>query len=179
MLRRADRALLQAKGEGRNTVVTLGGGVTEPHDKELPRWHWLRWWKPQPGQHLLQRRVVTAVPLHLAAEKLRGFIADHTAKILEIAKNQVVLEIAGKNLPLMRRSSDRPTPFLVELNLEEIQADDDTHAAGGRLRTVVQITIRPKRQRDRRRNGVAGRACQLFISLRSYLMAQDYSELRQ
>jgi diguanylate cyclase (GGDEF)-like protein/PAS domain S-box-containing protein len=175
MLHRADRALLQAKSEGRNTVVTLGGGVTEPQDREPQRWHWLLWWKQQPGQHLLQRRVETVVPLHLATEKLRGFIADHNAEILEIAKNRVILDIAGKNLPLMRRSSDRPTPFLVELNLEEVQVDHDTHATGGQLRTLVQITIRPKRQRDRRRNGVDERARQLFVSLRSYLMAQDYA----
>ncbi len=174
MLRRADRALLQAKSEGRNTVVTLGGAASEPQERELPRWQRLLWWKQQPGQHLLQRRVVTVVPLHLATEKLRGFIGDHTAGILEIAKNRVVLEIAGKNLPLMRRSSDRPTPFLVELNLEEVHAEHDAHIAGGQLRTVVQITIRPKRHRDRRRNGVDDRARCLFLSLKSYLMAQDY-----
>lgn len=176
MLRRADRALLQAKSEGRNTVVTLGVGVTDPHDKDSQRWHWLLWWKQQPGPHLLQRRVVTVVPLDLAAEKLRGFIADHVAEILEITRNRVVLEIAGKNLPLMRRSSDRPTPFLVELNLEEVQLDRDAHAVGGQLRTVVQITIRPKRQRDRRRNGVDERVRQLFLGLRYYLMAQDCAE---
>ena len=179
MLRRADRALLQAKSEGRNTVVTLGGGVTEPHDSEVQRWRWLLWWKQQPGQHLLQRRVVTVVPLHLAAEKLRGFIGDHAAEILEIAKNRVVLEIAGKNLPLMRRSTDRPTPFLVELTLEEVNADHGMNTPGNQLRTLVQITIRPRRQRDRRRNGVDERARQLFISLRSYLMAQDYEERRR
>jgi hypothetical protein len=111
----------------------------------------------------------------LATEKLRGLITDHAAEILEIAKNHIVLKIAGKNLPLMGRSSDRPTPFLVELNLEEVHSDQGMHAGGSQLRTLVQITIRPKRQRDRRRNGVDERARQLFISLRSYLMAQDYS----
>ncbi len=176
MLRRADRALLQAKSEGRNTVVTLGGCVTEPPEQERQRWQWLRsWWKQQPAQHLLQRRVVTVVPLHVATEKLRGLITDHAAEILEIAKNRIVLKIAGKNLPLMGRSSDRPTPFLVELHLEEVHSDQGMHAGGSQLRTLVQITIRPKRQRDRRRNGVDERARQLFISLRSYLMAQDYS----
>ncbi len=174
MLRRADRALLQAKSEGRNTVVMLGGGTPEPQAQERRGWHWLWSWKQPPGQHLLQRRVVTVVPLHLATEKLRGFIADHGAEIVEIAKNRVVLEIAGRNLPLMRRSSDRPTPFLVELNLEEVHADHAVQALGSQLRTLIQITVRPKRQRDRRRLGVDERARYLFLSLKSYLMAQDY-----
>jgi len=179
MLRRADRALLQAKSEGRNTVVQLGGGMASPHDDQRRRRHWLLWWRSSPGQHLLQRRVVTVVPLQLAAEKLRGFVADHAAEILEINENRVVLEIAGQNLPMMRRSSDRPTPFLVELDLEEIQQDSDARSAGTELRTVVHVTIRPKRQRDRRRNGAGERARQMFVSLKSYLMAQDYAEPRR
>ena len=53
------------------------------------------------------------------------------------------------------------------------------HAAGSQLRTLVQITIRPKRQRDRRRNGAGERARQMFVSLKSYLMAQDYADPRR
>ena len=52
-------------------------------------------------------------------------------------------------------------------------------ASGAELRTVVQITIRPKRQRDRRRNGADECARHLFVSLKSYLMAQDYAEPRR
>lgn len=179
MLRRADRALLQAKSEGRNTVVRIGGGMTGRRDKEARLKRWLFWWRSSPGQHLLQRCVVTVVPLQLAAEKLRGFVADHAAEILEINDNHVVLEITGQNLPMMRRSSDRPTPFLVELDLEEMQADTEARQAATEVRTVVRVTIRPKRQRDRRRNGADERARQLFVSLKSYLMAQDYVEPRR
>jgi hypothetical protein len=179
MLRRADRALLQAKSEGRNTVVQLGSATSDPRDKELRRRHWLSWWRSSPGQHLLQRRVVTVVPLQLAAEKLRGFVADQAAAIVENRDHRVVLEIAGQDLPMMRRSSDRATPFLVELDLQEIQSDSDSRPAGTDLRTVVQITIRPKRQRDRRRHGADESARQLFVSLKSYLMAQDCAEPRR
>jgi hypothetical protein len=88
----------------------------------------------------------------------------------------MVLEIAGQNLPIVHRSSDRPTPFLVELDLEEIQSEGDAKPARTEVRTVVQITVRPKRQRDRRRDGADERARQLFVRLKSYLMAQDYTE---
>jgi len=179
MLRRADRALLQAKSEGRNTVVLLGGGTSQPRDKEHRRRNWLSWWRSSPGQHLLQRRVVTVVPLQLAAEKLRGFVADRGATILENRDNRMVLQIAGQDVPMMRRSSDRPTPFLVELVLQEIQSDRNARSARTELGTVVQITIRPKRQRDRRRTGADERARHLFVSLKSYLMAQDYAESRR
>jgi len=90
-----------------------------------------------------------------------------------------MLEIAGQDLPMTRRNHDRPTPFLVELDLEEIPSDGDARSAGTELRTVVQVTVRPKRQRDRRRHEADERARHLFVSLKSYLMAQDYADPRR
>lgn len=179
MLRRADQALLQAKSEGRNTVVQLGDAANGPRDKELKRRPWLSWWRSRPARHLLQRRVVTMVPLQIAAQKLRGFVADHAAQILELRNNHVMLEIAGQDLPMMRRHSDRPTPFLVELDLEEIESDNDAGTHGTEVRTVVQVTVCPKRQRDRRRHEADERARQLFVRLKSYLMAQDCADPRR
>ncbi len=171
--------LLQAKSEGRNRVIQLGGGMAKPPDSESRRRHWLLWWKSSPGQQLTQRRLVTVVPLQVAAEKLRGFVADQAAEIIEIEDNRLVLEITGQNLPMLRRTSDRATPFLMELDLEEVEPEAESRSAGKERRTVVQVTIRPKRQRERRRDGADERARQLFASLKSYLMAQDYAEPRR
>jgi len=176
MLRRADWALLQAKSRGRNAVVSSDEGMPEPDAKDQQHNGWLWWWRrSRPVPHLLQRHVVTLVPLRLAAEKLRGFVIDHAAEIREVAEQRVVLEIAGKNVPRIRHSTDRPTPFLVELNLVEVTDDHDRCARGAQLRTVVQITIRPKRHRDRRRDTADERARELFLRLKSYLMARDDS----
>ena len=176
MLRRADRALLQAKSEGRN-VVRLSREAADQPDRVRRTRTWFSWWRPRPAQHLLQRRVVTITPLALAVEKLRGFVADQNAKILQVAGNRLVLEIHGKGLPTTTRChQDRPSSFLVELVLEEINQPCATNTAASNIRTVVQVTVRPKRQRDRRRNGADKRARQLFVGLKSYLMAQDYTE---
>ena len=173
MLRRADRALLQAKADGRNTVVHLGRPTSGGRNRKKHRLGWLCWWKDKPGKHLLQRRLLTPVPIELAMEKLRGFVVNHAAQILEAEEDQLVLQIDGKHLPLMRRSSDRPTPFLVELHLEETHQASERRPGCKDLRTAVQVTIRPKRQRDRRRDDADARARQLLASLKSYLMAQD------
>jgi len=175
MLRRADRALLQAKTDGRNTVVQLGAGGGLEQRTADRRSGWLAWLRDKPGDQVLERTLITAVPLNLAAEKLRGFVFDQGAEIIEIAENSVTLQIDGKSAPGMQRRSDRPTPFLIDLRLEE------THLGAGRTqgtnasRTLTHVTVRPKRQRDRRRRDVVDRAEQLLRSLKSYLMAQDYS----
>ncbi len=177
MLRRADRALLQAKDEGRNAVVQLGAGMSEEAPSAYRRTGWFAWLRSKPGQLLLSRKVITAVPLKLAVEKLRGFIADNKAEIIEITENRVTIGIDGRNDAMQRRSTDRPTPFLIELELREIVWNDASSHESSSQRTVVHVTIRPKRHRDRRRRECDERARRLLAGLKSYLMAQDYDRL--
>ena len=172
MLRRADRALLQAKESGRNSVVELGdtaGELPEPMGGKLGRWiDWLRGRKP--AEELLRRTLVTAVPLKVAAEKLKGFIADHDAQILVFEQDHVVLLLPANVLPLMRRRNDRPVSLLVGLTFEE--RDQASRSEGNAAKeTLVEVVVRPRRARERRRRDSHERARQVLLSLKSYLMA--------
>lgn len=172
ILRRADRALYQAKEAGRNMVVQLGSGIggDQPPPKPVGWFAWLRGAAPD---HVLQRSLATSMPLNVVVQKMRGFVADHFAQIDAITESHVVLKVAGESSPLMRRNSDRPVPFIMEINFEELQAPGESRPAA-KLRTLAHVTIRPQRSRDRRRRDVLQRAQRLLASLRSYLVAQDY-----
>jgi hypothetical protein len=65
--------------------------------------------------------------------------------------------------------------FLIELTFEESNEPGNNKKAAIQSRTVIQVVIRPKRQRDRRRRDAAERARQLLLSLKSYLMASDFN----
>jgi diguanylate cyclase (GGDEF)-like protein len=164
MLRRADRALYQAKGQGRNAVVQLGSG-TEGDGQPAAS-------PPKKDQNrAAQVMLVTTVPLNVSIEKLRGFVSDHHAELLTIDGNCVRLRIeaAAGGEPL-RRGSDRPVWFLMELHFEQ-----EFHTSGERkgqfLRTRIQVTAAPQKSRDRRRQDALERGELLLVSLRSYLMA--------
>jgi hypothetical protein len=43
------------------------------------------------------------------------------------------------------------------------------------MKTIFHVSVRPRRNRDRRRQDVTDRANQLVFSLKSYLMAHDMS----
>ena len=170
MLRRADRALLQAKDNGRNRVIQLGSGLLE--EKSVSRRRgWLSWWDRSASDQVLRASLVTAVPLQVAAEKLRGFVADHHAQIVTIEENRVSLKIEGNNSPSLRRQSDRGMPFVLELEFQETEPGAG-HPMDVR-RTLIQVTIRPRRSRDRRRREVVDRARRLLHSLKSYFMAHE------
>ena len=122
MLRRADRALLMAKANGRNTVVQLGSGQRRRQCRSARR---LRGSFGAAGpRSCLEQDLVTPVPIKMAIEKLRGFVADHQAKIVAIDGNQVRLEIDDKPASRLRRLTDRPVSFCIDLRFEEEQLRD-------------------------------------------------------
>ncbi len=81
MLRRADRALLEAKQRGRNRVVQLGSGSDDAEPQPERR----SWFGRRPKPSLvLEKWLVTAVPLKMAVEKIRGFVVDNHADITSL-----------------------------------------------------------------------------------------------
>ena len=108
MLRRANRALLIAKESGRNQVVQLGAGL----DATLQRRGGGQPAKQESGV-VVERTLITPVPVKIAIEKLRGFVADHEASILKVDGNQIQLQITEKTDSRFRRLTDRPVAFQV------------------------------------------------------------------
>ncbi len=174
MLRRADRALLQAKAVGRNTVVQLGAGMTGEVAPATGS-SWLSWFSGSKPDQLMERELLSTVPLNVVVEKLRGFVADHHAEIASIDQNHVILKIDAASLPLVRRNSDRSVPFVIELTIADASQEKDSKV-DAITRTIMQVAIRPSRNRDRRRQDAVERARQLFFSLKSYLMAHELDE---
>jgi len=151
--------------------VQLGAGITgiiEPQRKRS----WFSWLFPSPVEQILQKTLVTAVPLNIVVEKLKGFIADHHAEVVPIDDRRVALKIDAGGLPNLRRADDRDVPFGMDLEFEEakVPANGRSQALS---KTLVNVAIRPQRSRDRRQRDVVERARQLFISLKSYLVAQE------
>ena len=124
---------------------------------------------------VLERTLATSVPFNIVVEKMRGFVADHHAQIDHISEDYLVLTIEGHNGPNARRVSDRPVPFVIEMRFEECDSRrDQNQAAHSLVRTIIHVTIRPQRNRDRRRRDLLERAQQLAASIKSYLVAQDH-----
>jgi diguanylate cyclase (GGDEF)-like protein/PAS domain S-box-containing protein len=173
MLRRSDRALYQAKANGRNAVVQLGSGITSG-EAPVKRSSWFSWLRPASPELMLEKSLATSVPFDIVVEKMRGFVADHHAQIDSIAQNFLVLSIEGHYGPGKRRLTDRPVPFVIEMRFEEPTLEQQNRPGNKMIRTIIHVTVRPQRNRDRRRRDVLERAQQLAASLKSYLVAQDH-----
>lgn len=171
MLNRADRALLLAKESGRNMVVQLGAGG---QDEAPPKRSWWQFWQAPggAGDAVLEQNLITAVPLKVAIEKLRGFVLDHAAEIKSIDDLRIAIDVQSDPSAAGRRKSDRPVPMILELSFAEEQ-ERSTGSGATSSRTRIRVVMRPKKTRDRRKSNAVNRARQLLSSMRSYLMATD------
>ena len=165
MLRRADRGLLMAKAKGRNVVMQLGvgSGGEEGTEKDTS----------SSDGTVAKQTLVTPVPISVAIEKLRGFVADHQAEVESADGDMVKLRI-DIQIPQARRRADRLIQFCVELCLEEELLQRSTtseYALSTISRTRVFVDISPKTDRDRRHSDARVYCRQILRSLRSYLMA--------
>jgi diguanylate cyclase (GGDEF)-like protein len=165
MLRRADRGLLMAKAKGRNVVVQLGVGSGGENEIEAD--------PPPKRGAVIEQALVTPVPISVAVEKLRGFVADHQAEVESAEGDKVKLKI-DVQIPQARRRADRLIRLSVDLRLEEEllqRTSTSDHSLGTVSRTRVFVGISPRTNRDRRRSDARSYCQQILKSLRSYLMA--------
>jgi len=155
--------------------VQLGVGLAGKEEESGMLSNWLAWFRNATPHVLIEKRLTTAVPPNVSVEKLRGFVADHHAEIVSIDARRVVMKLDGDNVPLNRRTSDRPVPFLIEIEFDEVNEPDEAKSGRTVQRTLIKAVVRPKRDRDRRKRDAAERAKQLYASLKSYLVAQEYA----
>ncbi len=175
MLRRSDRALLMAKEQGRNQVVQLGNGM----EKETKR---NAWWKfaSLRAQAVVDSTLISAVPIDIAIEKLRGFVSDHQAKIITTRDSSVELEVSSEKVSYDRRKGDSHILFRVELQFSEVRVERSNNlgfASGEYAHTKVDLKIRPKRTKKRRKADMAERARLIQQSIKAYLMAKEGDEV--
>lgn len=170
MLRRADRAMILAKEGGRNRVVQLGAGGAQAQAKES---FWKRWFGH--SNTAIEKKLMTPVPLSVTVEKLRGFVADHDAQVVFANSEHVVIKMQQKGDRSGRRGSDSEVTFQIELSFAETQVQNANRKGDTSLRTVFHVVVRPLYVFDRRSRRVQQRAEQMFSSIKSYLIAQDFS----
>jgi hypothetical protein len=136
------------------------------------------WWpfRPWRGSALVDSTLVTAVPMEVAIEKLRGFISDQGAKITDTGENRLSMEVTDRCTGYNRRKGDRTVTFAIDLLFSQQhfeRKNTQGFAAGIYVETRVKVKIQPCRDRDRRGEGTLEKARRLLGSLKSYLMAKE------
>jgi diguanylate cyclase (GGDEF)-like protein len=170
VLARADRALLKAKDNGRNRVIQLGSGNKPVNVPKQTSRRWFGWFDPDPVAGHNEFDILAPVPSDLAIEKLRGFIADHAAEVINVKESQVSLKMNFRCQLGGRRRADRRIAIRAQLTMSDQRADEQT---GNRFcKTNIHVILEPIRNRDRRSRELVECFHQVATSLNSYLVGQ-------
>jgi hypothetical protein len=121
---------------------------------------------------LAEQGLVSWMPLKMAIEKLRGFVADHDARIMSVHGDHVQFQVTG-GAKENRSGGEQGTTLVVDLYFAQDPVPltseiSDSHP--GVPRTRIHITLSRK---DSKKYGPhdAELAHRLVTSLRSYLIA--------
>ncbi|TWT83247.1 putative diguanylate cyclase YdaM [Planctomycetes bacterium CA13] len=173
ILARADRALLKAKDNGRNRVIQLGAGNCPVQHSEPRKRSWFGLFESGDARQISEFDILTPVPVDLAIEKLRGFIADHDAKVIRVNENQVSLKVNAVCTTGGRRRIDHHITLDAQLTLSEQKKFDQAGTPNRKWQgTKVHAVVRPIRNRDRRSRALNPCITQLIASLKSYIMGE-------
>ena len=191
MLRRADRALYQAKEHGRDSVFQLGTGLLPPGELGSPTA------APCVASEIVPERqrpsdppraaeaddptllanadLITWSPLVVAMQKLQGFAADHHAEALFLAENRVRLRLIEEPQLVHEHPHKNHFEFWIDLHFQEEQAAAAANAPAGSptvTRTRTQIAIHADSHAVHATEAVE-LARQMIDSLKAYLVAHE------
>lgn len=135
ILRRADKALYQAKEAGRNQTISLTSvqlqsvaqtsGTTEDSDQSF----------------VFQAAFHAYIASDMIIYKLGGFVTDHDASLTEVTPKRIVFRMGKLGMFSYWGNSDKRRPVEVELTFGEAE-HPTAHRKfnGGRIRLAVKIT---------------------------------------
>lgn len=169
LLRRADRALYQAKDQGRNRVIQLGTGV---NDERIAR-RWLFGW-PMRGRFrkvLAEEVMVTPGPITFVLEKLRGYVADHDADIRKVEEDVLELEMKAVVRSSRWKAESRHV-FRVALTFSEQAGLSSKTPSREPPQIQIRAAVFPAKRSGKGSASQTDAARQLAIGVRAYLMAR-------
>lgn len=180
LLARADRALFTAKENGRNRVEKLGDDskavATTPSRVRGPKKGGWRNWFSGTGEILSTNEYLAKVPKEVAIQKLEGFINDHKAELKSIKDSRIVIRVDCQKNESLTRKGDRPAVMLLDVSIVEVEVMGTGRRKGYETRTMMTVSIRAIRARDRRSEAIRSQATKLLQSFQAYLVAEEIDD---
>jgi hypothetical protein len=180
VLGRADKGLLIAKESGRDRVVGLGleaSTITKHTEsgKAASTGGWFSWMLPcAPIQQEFE--LITNVPRDVTLEKLKGFVLEFKATVLQVSNDSVELEVDCRNVPIPQTQNERLGKFRMSLTIAELETKTPGRTKEIKICTLLELAIRPIRSRDRRNEVIQSQILRLKAALQGLMLANDVDD---
>ncbi len=174
VLGRADQGLLIAKGSGRDRVVGLGSESNRPDLKKTVE-NGRSWFGWSTSSKVVDQKyeLVTNVPRVVTLEKLKGFVNEFQAVVIQVASDNVVLEVDSRKIINAIDNKERLGKFRIEIHIVELEMNTACKKGYNEVCTLLEVAINPIRSRDRRNESVICQALRLKVALQGLMLARD------
>lgn len=177
VLGRADQGLLIAKESGRDRVVGLGLETTLESQKK-PAPHVTSWlsWLSSTKVEVLRFELMTNVPYKMTLEKLKGFVNEFKATVVQVTHDSVIMDVDCRTAPIPQSRNERLGSFRISIRLIDVEVE--TNSPGNKLKTctVLDMEIVPIRGRDRRSETNLSQMLRLKTSLQGWMLAIEMDD---
>lgn len=173
---RADTALIQAKEQGRNRVITSSPNPAAnlaAHDSARDLISGVTW-PSLKGEAIISDKFKTRTPIPVLVEKLRGFIVEMDAELRNVEANHAVMALEFED----RNDYSRKGRFEVRIDFVEDVEGEGTDKHGRRTYTYLRVTIKLAKRKWFSTNA-PDLATDLLNEIRSYFMINRDCDLVQ
>lgn len=177
VLGRADQGLLIAKESGRDRVVGLGL-ETKSASQENPApqvTSWLSWLAPAKCE-VRRFELMTNVPRNVTLEKLKGFVSEFKANIVQVTCDSVVLDVDCRIAPVPKKPNERLGKFRVSIKLIDVEVEANSRSNELKVCTVLETEIVPTRSRDRRLETTRNQILRLKTAFQGWMVAIEMDD---
>ena len=159
VVKRADQALYEAKNSGRNrTCFRATRRIKDSPNGDQ---------RDKQNLWLHESEIVTCVASSMLPMKLKGYVEDNLAKIIEVKEDQLILQVGTAGLLGGWGNKADRQPVKVSILMEELPYD----AKAARTRRLILKTKTEPIGRPAQNETFQSRATYVIESLRSYLIA--------
>lgn len=166
ILSRADKALYQAKGDGRNLTRMYANEELDIETQIAD----VKKEAEQAEAFVYKGAFQAVVASDMLVYKLAGFVDDYQAKILEVNPERVVMRLGSRGVIPGWGSTDARRPVTIEVVIGKEEAPEPGKKRARAKRVEVLVTIRPVGW-IRKQDVFQHRAANVFKYLKGYFIA--------
>jgi hypothetical protein len=119
---------------------------------------------------------MTNVPRNVTLEKLKGFVSEFKANIVQVTCDSVVLDVDCRIAPVPKKPNERLGKFRVSIKLIDVEVEANSRSNELKVCTVLETEIVPTRSRDRRLETTRNQILRLKTAFQGWMVAIEMDD---
>jgi hypothetical protein len=119
---------------------------------------------------------MTNVPRNVTLEKLKGFVNEFNANVVQVTNDSVIMDVDCRTAPIPQSRNERLGNFRISIKLMDVEVEANSRSNKIKTCTVLETEIMPTRGRDRRSETAVSQMLRLKTALQGWMVAIEMDD---